>query len=504
MRSKRRRRIVIRRMWASKTKIHAINVGDDGISNTEEGLQGPIPNLDVKKGVEDKDAKANRKETGCRKILFSNFADDFGISGVQVIVGRAVVPLRRLLWIVVLLAGMGVMTYQIAERVAYFASFPSHVSVKLHYVDHLTFPAVAICNFNMFGYTATENSNLTHLLYDIYANSEAMHVIDFDAYDINATASEEFYISHAHALSEMILEPTWKKTSIDRDAFQTILTDFGVCYAFNTGDDNYGIREVDDTGKTFGLGMLLDTYHWNYNVGPESGVGFQLMLYPQGDVPLVTDLGFAIAVGEEVRIGVEVTRITNLAPPHGTCGEKHLSYYQRYSKNACRMECKTHFMVRSCGCKLFYMPGNATVCNLKESHICGQKALDAFVNAQSLYPHRGTVVNASSSCDCPDPCSRVIYKPNLSHAKFPSDAYAEFLQYIIGLPLSYLSDNIAKVDIFFQELSINEVEQQKAYDIFGLLCDIGGALGLWLGGSVLTVMEIIDICFKGCCSRTWH
>ena len=48
------------------------------------------------------------------------------------------------------------------------------------------------------------------------------------------------------------------------------------------------------------------------------------------------------------------------------------------------------------------------------------------------------------------------------------------------------------VDIFYQELSYEEIEQNVAFEFLSLLSEIGGFLGLLLGASVLTVCELVD------------
>ena len=48
------------------------------------------------------------------------------------------------------------------------------------------------------------------------------------------------------------------------------------------------------------------------------------------------------------------------------------------------------------------------------------------------------------------------------------------------------------VDIFYQELSYEEITQNIAFEFLSLLSEIGGFLGLLLGASVLTVFELID------------
>ena len=48
------------------------------------------------------------------------------------------------------------------------------------------------------------------------------------------------------------------------------------------------------------------------------------------------------------------------------------------------------------------------------------------------------------------------------------------------------------MNIFYEELSYEEIEQNIAFEFLSLLSEIGGFLGLLLGASVLTVCELID------------
>ena len=57
-------------------------------------------------------------------------------------------------------------------------------------------------------------------------------------------------------------------------------------------------------------------------------------------------------------------------------------------------------------------------------------------------------------------------------------------------------ENFLQVDIFYQELSYEMVEQQPAFELLSLLSEVGGFLGLLLGASVITVLEMIGKSFK--------
>ena len=62
-----------------------------------------------------------------------------------------------------------------------------------------------------------------------------------------------------------------------------------------------------------------------------------------------------------------------------------------------------------------------------------------------------------------------------------------------GIILCFIfRNNFIQVDIFYQELSYEEIEQNIAFEFLSLLSEIGGFLGLLLGASVLTVCELVD------------
>ena len=53
-------------------------------------------------------------------------------------------------------------------------------------------------------------------------------------------------------------------------------------------------------------------------------------------------------------------------------------------------------------------------------------------------------------------------------------------------------NNFIQIDIFYEELSYEEIEQNIAFEFLSLLSEIGGFLGLLLGASILTVCELVD------------
>ena len=82
-----------------------------------------------------------------------------------------------------------------------------------------------------------------------------------------------------------------------------------------------------------------------------------------------------------------------------------------------------------------------------------------------------------ASCHCdqqPTSCSQYIYETS-------ADSYA-----VADQPLC------VRYKIFFTDMTYEETKEEFTYDVVSLLCDIGGTLGLLLGASVLTVVQIVD------------
>ncbi|XP_050413854.1 uncharacterized protein LOC126828236 isoform X1 [Patella vulgata] len=63
---------------------------------------------------------------------------------------------------------------------------------------------------------------------------------------------------------------------------------------------------------------------------------------------------------------------------------------------------------------------------------------------------------------------------------------------------NFIKENFLQLDIFYREKSYEEITQQIAYDNFALFCDFGGSMGLFVGASVLTVFELLDLIIQQC------
>ena len=54
----------------------------------------------------------------------------------------------------------------------------------------------------------------------------------------------------------------------------------------------------------------------------------------------------------------------------------------------------------------------------------------------------------------------------------------------------FARENFVAVNVFLHKMNVELWRQEPTYSIWSLFCDVGGALGLFLGASLLTIIEV--------------
>lgn len=65
-------------------------------------------------------------------------------------------------------------------------------------------------------------------------------------------------------------------------------------------------------------------------------------------------------------------------------------------------------------------------------------------------------------------------------------------QTVVDSIKNVLVTDYTELEVYFDKLTHEEVVSVPAYGLLALLCDIGGALGLILGSTILTFFEVLD------------
>ena len=116
-------------------------------------------------------------------------------------------------------------------------------------------------------------------------------------------------------------------------------------------------------------------------------------------------------------------------------------------------------MQDQCGCRMVHMPGNGTICSPRQQMDCADRVLDWLTSKDKTV------------CVCKTPCDNTRYQLESSVLRLPSNRASEYLAYKwserLGKPVStkYVQDNIVKLNVYFEELSYETIDQVEAYAI---------------------------------------
>ncbi|XP_070532974.1 acid-sensing ion channel 5-like [Ptychodera flava] len=111
------------------------------------------------------------------------------------------------------------------------------------------------------------------------------------------------------------------------------------------------------------------------------------------------------------------------------------------------------------------------------------------------------------TCDCQQPCREIRFSKTISQALWPS---APFLPHLLNSihasnrktwvirDKESAREDLVRLEVYFEDLSYNLVSEEEAYPIFQLLADTGGSLGLWVGLSLITVIEFLEFLLLVC------
>ncbi|XP_035665145.1 acid-sensing ion channel 1C-like isoform X4 [Branchiostoma floridae] len=441
------------------------------------------------------------------------FAGNATMHGISHIFTEGSFSFRRFLWAAAFLVCFGMVSYNGYDRVMYYLSYPRVTKLDELEAQMMNFPAITMCNLNPFRFSKVTKDDLWqvgHALEILDENKKLAHSEFVDPEhlstlrrlaefgpgyvpkDKDSFSMKEFYNRTAHQIQDMVLECSYRGTKCSWANFTVVFTRYGKCYTFNSGSPNQPVLKTLKGGIGNGVEFFLDVQQedympaWGESDEVTFEVGFKIQLHTQEEPPFIHELGFGVGPGMQYYVSTQEQRITYLPAPWGQCkAENDLTFdFAKYTTSACRIDCETKFVVSQCGCKMVHMPGNFPICTPDVYVECADQALDFLVKSDN------------KKCVCDTPCNTTRYNLFMSHVKFPSEQAVKYLARKYGKPEDYFRKNTLVLNVFFEALNYETIEQQKAYEVASLLGDIGGQMGLFIGASILTILELFDYLYE--------
>lgn len=122
-----------------------------------------------------------------------------------------------------------------------------------------------------------------------------------------------------------------------------------------------------------------------------------------------------------------------------------------------------------------------------EYPVCAPLRLSCLARATQDY----YAAEKFESCNCPFECDVVRYDILSSMNKF-SRTFLQDTGKMHNVTPNEVAENFVVIDIYFSSMIRFDTVEKEGYTWLALLSDVGGAFGLALGATILTVFELID------------
>lgn len=277
------------------------------------------------------------------------------------------------------------------------------------------------------------------------------------------------------------------------------------CYRFN----QHGKFKQNRAGAMYGFQIILflnisDVEPWSFI---KNGDAAEIIIQNPAEYPF-TDAGTIYApAGHLSQIEIQKSEIKRMRAPYPsncTNGEHvKLIYPGKYTTLNCMESCYAFASAKECNAVDFH--SNAFLPNVSGRRpILSEKDVDC-----SFRVYDNLVKSKFSSCNCNLPCHETKFHKSVSYSLWPGTAELPFYKKIIskslGLNASTLDDdyvrkNFLKISIFFGDMTYKVSTEERKYKLENLISDIGGQMGIWLGASMFSVIELLCLMGQFLCS----
>ncbi|XP_064609107.1 acid-sensing ion channel 2-like [Liolophura sinensis] len=416
--------------------------------------------------------------------LFQEFSQNATVHGLRHTSQHGL--FRRGFWCLAFLGMLSGLLYTVFSQVVVILEYPTITQQSMEFTAGLPFPAVTLCSLNQFRKSVVGDDpairQIQLAMSDLGQMSPAINWSDpiwNYTMDQKAVEEMELYLEYiGHPLVETLMFCSWDNKIYEcKDIFKVQKTDFGMCFTFNGREQNSTPRYSMHAGSKYGLTVVAKIMQHEYILGSDNDVaGLRVLLHDPEETPLVEGRGFNVAPGKATKGSLKLKQVNYLPPPYKlpfgmVCRntsapdfQNMLTLYDRYDIMACFSECRSHYIYKVCGCRAIFDR------------------------------ERFMTENISWTCGCPIPCKMNIYNAEVSMGDYPSSALMEQIQAIFNLTITEAEfrSNYLKLTLAYDEFLIESINQVPEFDFESIMSTFGGQLGIFIGASLLSLLEFIE------------
>ncbi|XP_043230252.1 acid-sensing ion channel 4-like [Amphibalanus amphitrite] len=411
----------------------------------------------------------------------SDVVTQLSITGVSLVCNPGAFWLRRAAWFLVIAGLLVWLCFQLKECITRVQAGGTTRQWSRQMLDNIPVPAITVCHGNVFKknrvlrYT-NEGVTWTEFRHRSFA---ALNWSSFD--DIG-----EFYSDAVYNWSDMMFwcEVQGRLCSEVGSLTPVATLANGMCTTFKT---NATVKKRSSTGQVilaFNETQQLDSYE-------HSGWWIHIHSHqiPFDEISIFTGLTMWLRVAVNKWYNIRLTHIRkSLLQSTGQCNAAEQAEL-RY--NECIGFCLMTRLNMTVSCRVPWFENHAYP---PEVPPCRSLAELARNSPAHHHLDEDSFLQMSSGCECVQPCASERYEVQQQTVWQLEDTvvYQDYP--------SMIGKNASRVDLSLPPL-VQVITEREAYSFQTFISEVGGSLGLMLGGSLLTLVEIIDCVVTACCAR---
>ena len=328
------------------------------------------------------------------------------------------------------------------------------------------------------------------------ASHVLLNHIRYNFINLNSTIKQRLGLN----IDELILKCSFKNGKCTHSDFEWIYHfKYGNCFIFNHnnsykllqgGKENglaltvfSGIEELMPLVKSSGFVI----YVFNQSENLDFFYYFKkVYLKPNGDYELVISPNFV----EKLKKPYSACEIGSLEDIQTLKYARYFTDNSLYRRLFClQLVLRQQIFIR-CGCMVQPgdVPGHNETCTTVQQTACSNR----------IYETEFLVNRFDSVFDqtCPMECNFMYYTYTSSSRRFPSTYYARHLKrkhsHLLNTSILNIQNSVAYIEVYYQTLESNHLTEIQTMTIVDLISGTGGMLGLFMGMSFLSFVEIFE------------
>ncbi len=471
------------------------------------------------------------KENGVCALLKEHLTNEM-FSSIILVFNTPRILLKLFLVIFNILA-VGLASYTTIELILSYLEFGVTSTTRGVYETPAVFPKVTICNVNPF---------TSKYAYEFFRNISNN---TFDSFPENQSSFEaltQAFISQVKAFSLATNLTDLAKKSLGKDIKDSLLRcgfnvnectseDFswfydlvyGNCFSFNSGFNSSGQRKDSFAASYLAgnfHGLIVDYYvrsYENFSLYNSiwGGTGAILRIDNVSHVIDHIKDGVFVSPGTSTYVSVNREFKTILPKPYSDCliesYDKTTNFDSElyrliknssfdYTQSFCLEQCLNKLQFEMCGCQTSFFKTviSPKICFSDNDFYC---AINTYYNVYL----KNDYIQKVCMPQCPLECYSNKFTFSTSSYDVNGDMYVNTVKNNPNLASDFVTEVInaetvrksfVRINVFYESLSYSMTEETPQWDIFSLVANIGGNLGLFLGVSFFSICEIITTLFE--------